>query len=236
METIGRPRTGSLAAVLFDLDGVLADTEPLNAEAYLRAFRSLGVAVEASAFRRAVLVDGKRVTELFGELGGRASVEELYRAKDALFLGELGAHLRPRDGIEPLLAELVAAHVPCGVVTTSRRVNVDFILARFGWADRFDVVVSLEDVLHPKPDPEPYRLALRRLDVPATNVAAVEDSPHGVRAAAAAGLTVVGAPAADTPGIGLPGAHLVVTDLRDLTLVRLEALMDAESHSGSADH
>ncbi len=221
----GRPARG-IEAVLFDLDGVIADSEPLNAEAYIRSFGQLGVHVSREDFRQAVCVKGMRVTALFRQLGGRASDADIYRLKDSLFYGELAAALRPRPGVRELLIQVQSRHIPCAIVTTARREVAHFTLDRVGVPEQwFAAIVALGDTKETKPNPEPYLLALERLGAQAGHSVAIEDSASGVASAAAAGLVVIATPTPDTKRGDFTRAALEVDDLTELSVATLAQII-----------
>ncbi|MBK9244694.1 MAG: HAD-IA family hydrolase [Burkholderiales bacterium] len=195
-------------AVIFDVDGTLAETErDGHRVAFNRAFAEAGLPWRW----------GER---LYGELlavtGGRERIEsfarrfapdflqapaavariaELHRRKNAHYAAIVqqgGLPLRP--GVPRLLDELAAAGLRLAVATTTSRANLEVLLGATLGADamsRFEFAVCGEDVACKKPDPEAYLLALRRLQLPAARCVAVEDSANGLRAALGAGIPTV---------------------------------------------
>jgi HAD superfamily hydrolase (TIGR01509 family) len=129
-----------------------------------------------------------------------------------------------RPGARELLAEVAAAGVPYGLVTSSQREFADAVLAATGM--RFPVTVCGEDVTATKPDPEPYLLGAKLLDTDPACCVALEDSPNGVASATAAGCRVVAIPSL-VPIPAAPG-RLVVSSLRDVSLATLGALYGPE--------
>jgi len=122
-------------------------------------------------------------------------------------------------GARELLHELSTRGTPLGLVSNSPLRFVQRSLEIVGFADRFDVVVSAHEVAAPKPAPDPYLEACRQLGVDAgPNVIALEDSPTGVTAARAAGLTVIGIPSLE--GIVLEEAHEIASSLLDEVVAR----------------
>jgi len=123
--------------------------------------------------------------------GDLASIGEEYVA---LVRERFQREVRPQPGAVELLASL-AGRVPLAIASNSRREMVELALARSGVTGPFQVIVSAEDVEHPKPAPDLYLLACRRLGVDPSEAIAVEDSPTGVRSAKAAGMACIQVPA-----------------------------------------
>jgi HAD superfamily hydrolase (TIGR01509 family) len=148
---------------------------------------------------------------------------------NGVIVDEAGWHRgeqRARDGIADLITELSDAGILLAVATSGRRATAREALTRLGLADRFAVIVGLEDVRLPKPDPEVYRRAVEHLNVTPAEAAAIDDSPRGVRAARAAGLAAVAMPAEGTLRFGFGAAHLLVDSPLQLNLAALSVLVD----------
>jgi beta-phosphoglucomutase len=179
-------------AVLFDFDGVIADTENVHVAAWQRTFGVMGwIEADETCARAAEIDDRAFVAEVFERRkieGG--NVEGWVARKQELTLQLLADSPRVYPGIVRLI-ERLKGKVRLGVVTTTWRGNVEAVLKAAGLLGAFEVVVAKEDVTVPKPDPEGYRLALAKLDLPPGDVVALEDSPTGLAAAKAAGLRVI---------------------------------------------
>jgi HAD superfamily hydrolase (TIGR01509 family) len=125
-----------------------------------------------------------------------------------------------RPGARELLAEVAAAGLPYGLVTSSQRAFADAVLTATGMT--FPVTVCAEDATATKPDPAPYLVAVKLLDVDPAGCVVLEDSPNGVASATAAGCRVVAVPSL----VSIPPAagRLVVLSLRDVSLATLRGL------------
>jgi len=194
-----------VAAVIFDLDGVLVSTEELHFQAWRHLASELGIDLDrhAAGWRKA---GGHRHgLEMVLALGGRTCTEaesiELAERKDGYYR-ELLSSLSPLDvlpGVEPVLTGLAQAGTAMAVGSSSR--NARSILDRIGLLDRFTVVADGSEISRPKPDPEVFLLAASRLGVDPARCVVVEDSPIGIAAALAAGMRVVAlGEARDCPG------------------------------------
>lgn len=211
-----------LAAVLFDMDGLLVDTEPLWLETETEVMARLG-----APWRREdqlQLLGGsmeRTVGYLLGKATRPATPEAVERwLTDGMLARARAGRVTVLSGARELLAEVTAAALPFALVTSSLRPIAEAVLAGTGL--RFPVTVCGEDVLVTKPDPAPYLLAAKLLDVDPARCVALEDSPNGVAAATAAGCRVVAVPSfVDIPPA--PG-RLVTRSLRDVTLATLRTL------------
>lgn len=200
--------TRALEALLWDVDGTLAETERDGHRlAFNQAFQETGLpwVWDVAHYGALLRVTGGR-ERLLHDMSSRADApptaderEKLARAlhqrKNALY-GDIvrSGRLPLRPGVAELVREAAQDGVKLAIVTTTSRMNVDVLMqAHFGprWQDLFTVQVCGEDVRHKKPDPEAYQLALARLALGAPACAAIEDSPGGVAAARAAEIAVV---------------------------------------------
>jgi HAD superfamily hydrolase (TIGR01509 family) len=218
----------ALQAVLFDMDGLLVDTEPLWFEIESEVMARLGG--DWSQADQAKLVGGSLQTTLdylLGKATRPVSRERLARwMLDGMVsrLNRSSVTLRP--GAFDLLAEVTVAGAPYALVTSSERVIMDAVLRGTGL--EFPVTVCAEDVTRIKPDPEPYLLATKLLGVDPASSVVLEDSPNGVVAAEAAGCRVIAVPnVAPVP----PAPGRVIVD--SLTAVSLGMLR--ELAGGAAD-
>jgi HAD superfamily hydrolase (TIGR01509 family) len=204
--------------VIFDLDGVLINSEPTHLRAYQDVLRGYGVQLSDADYYETYLVYSDReVLERLVPDPGR--VDEAAAAKSRRYLELIASGVVPfADGLA-LLGRTEGWRV--GLATGSLRREAELALASLGVRERFRCVVSIEECRHGKPAPEPYLLAAAALGVDPTACVAVEDSPGGVQAAKAAGMRCV----AVTHTCGrerLREADLVVDDLG---AVDLDALL-----------
>jgi beta-phosphoglucomutase len=176
-------------AVLFDFDGVIADTENIHVASWERTFGQIGLEVPAGDCGRAAEIDDRAfLAEIFARQQiADGDIAGWVRRKQELTVALLADSPRIYPGIAALVQRL-RHHARLAVVSTTWRANIETVLHATGLADAFEVVVAKEDVATPKPDPACYRLALARLRVPAAAAVALEDSPTGLASARAAGL------------------------------------------------
>jgi HAD superfamily hydrolase (TIGR01509 family) len=218
--------TDGLAAVLFDMDGLLVDTEPLWLETETEVMARLG-ATWSEADQEALL--GGSMDRTVRYLLDKATRPQAPRTVAQWMLDGMLDRVRAgrvvvRPGARELLGEVTAAGVPRALVTSSERSFAEAVLASTGMT--FPVAVFGDDVTATKPDPEPYLLAAKLLDVDPERCVALEDSPNGVASAGAAGCRVVAVPSL----VSIPAAarRVVVRSLREVTLADLRRYVTME--------
>lgn len=183
---------GSELALIFDVDGVIVDSNPAHRLAWEAFNRRYGIETTEEMHRR---MYGKRndeiVLDFFGALPP-AEVAARGAAKEVLYREMISS--RVESMLLPGLREFLARHAasPMAVASNAEPANIDFLLDRAGLRHYFRAVVDGHQVRHPKPDPEIYLRAARQLGVPPASSIVFEDSYAGVAAGKAAGMRVVG--------------------------------------------
>jgi beta-phosphoglucomutase-like phosphatase (HAD superfamily) len=219
----------SLGAVIFDMDGVLVDSEPIYDRETTVFLAELGVAADPAFYDT---LRGLPPLEVWSRLADRYELPqrldwlaaESIRRLDAHF-GSLGP-LDPVAGAGELVAELAAAGVPLAVASSSVASRVAAVLDALGLARWFPVTVSGDEVAHGKPAPDIFLEAASRLGVDPAGCVVVEDSFNGVTAALAAGMRCVAYAADGSDHPERARADLVVDDLRGVSVERLRRLVD----------
>lgn len=223
-------RNHGLHAVIFDFDGIVADTEKLHYLAFERvlAVRGLGISWE-DYVETCIGFDDRDVFRLRLGAGGETPEGEALQAlvdRKALAFVELvqeqGAPIYP--GVWTLVRRLHEAGQPLCVCSGALRSDIDAVLRAAGFEHSFELVVTAEEVTRSKPDPESYLLALERLmqthpdrGIRAEGVVAIEDTPTGIAAARGAGLLVLGVTNTH-PREALSEAHWAVDSLEAVSL------------------
>ena len=219
-----RPADPVLAAVLFDMDGLLVDTEHAWAQAEVAVMAWLGHPHWSQA-ETSQMVGGPltKVAAYMKRVSGSDRSARRIEAQLVATMADLLAHgADHRPGAQALLDDLTANSVPCALVSSSPRSLVDAVLASVG-GGHFTTTIAGDEVLRTKPFPDPYLLACDRLGVSAARAVVLEDSPVGVAAAEAAGCMVVAVPFV-VPIEAAPGRH-VVASLEELDTARLRLLL-----------
>lgn len=219
----------TLKALIFDVDGTLADTEETHRVAFNAAFAEFGLDWDWSRAQYAQLLaisGGRERMQAYAEsLGGRFErpdnlpefIRSMHRYKTARYAEMLReGRIRLRPGVLRLITEARAEGLRLAIATSSAYSNVKTLLDANlpdGWAGWFDVIAACDDVETKKPSPAVYNYALLKLGLEAEDCIALEDTPNGCRAAAAAGLTTVITTHYLTEGHDFRDADLVVDQL-----------------------
>ncbi|GAB3038252.1 HAD family hydrolase [Spirosoma pulveris] len=217
-----------MKAVIFDMDGVIVDTNPHHRIAWREYYQRYGKTLSDEDFVQHV--SGKHNNDILGHLfAGQAlspdEAKRLAHEKEALFR-ELYEHdITPVAGLIPFLQSLKAANIRTAVATSAPVENLDFVMDALGIRSYFDVLLNESMVSHPKPDPEIYQKAMSLLGVEPTESIIFEDSMTGIQAAKAAGATVVGMSTTQSPDELWPFVDDVAHDFTDMTVDRLEKLV-----------
>jgi HAD superfamily hydrolase (TIGR01509 family) len=223
-ETVTGVRRLSIRAVVFDLDGLMFDTEALFFQVASQMLAARG-RVFTHEMMRAMI--GRRAAESGPLLKAMARLDEpvddLLAEARTRFYELMDTAVHPTPGLIALLHHLRERRLPLAVATSSRRVYAEGLLQSHGLLDRFAFLLTSEDVTRGKPDPEIYRLAAARFGLPPASTLVLEDSPPGIAAAKGAGAFAVGVPHEHSPAEGLAAADLIVPRLDDPALLSLFA-------------
>ena len=218
----------SLAAVVFDFDGVVFDSETPEYESHRRLYEECGIALTVEEWCDAIGVwsaehDDRRFDALRARAAAAPARADYHTRRHALF--EELAPRAPMRGIVGLLDELDRAEVPAAIASTAPSRWVRPAIARLGLTMRFRAIVTGDDVARRKPAPDVYLEAARRLGVDPRLAVAIEDSAPGLAAARAAGMRAVAIPHWLTERHDLSTAELRVEHAGELSLARLDALV-----------
>jgi HAD superfamily hydrolase (TIGR01509 family) len=238
--------TTPLQALIFDVDGTLADTEHLHRVAFNEAFSRAGLdwQWDANTYRRLILVAGGRERIAHWQREHRApgapawtsdspEVRTLHASKTAIYTDWVGRGEIPlRDGVERLVREARASGLRLAIATTTSPPNIDALLGfSLGpdWRDFFEVIEDADTAPRRKPDPQVYQQALSRMGLTADACLAFEDSITGLQAAIAARLPTLVTPSHYTHHQDFRGALRVMPSLADVTVEQLHAWHGAQA-------
>ena len=213
-------------ALLFDLDGTIAETDSLHLPTWVDALQPHGVEVDEEFYRHRI--SGRNTAEIVRELLPDLTDEQgrsIGDAKEASFR-ERASELEPLPGLVDFIERGRKRGMRIALVTNAPEENVETILPALKLRGLFDAVVLADEVEAVKPDPAPYRAALERTGVPAERALAFEDSVSGISSSVAAGIPTVGITSSQDPR-RLIGAGAFMTAV-DFTDPQLRALIEAE--------
>jgi HAD superfamily hydrolase (TIGR01509 family) len=212
-------------ALLFDLDGTLAETDSLHLPTWVDVLKPHGIDVDEEFYRQRISgrSNGEVVTDLLPDLPAEEG-REMTDAKEASFR-ERAIELEPLPGLVDYLDEVKRRGLATALVTNAPQENVEAVLLALELGDFFDEVILSDDVGAVKPDPAPYETALERLGVSPEAALAFEDSTSGIASSVGAGIPTVGITSTQEPEkLREAGAF---TTAEDFTDPKLRELLDS---------
>jgi HAD superfamily hydrolase (TIGR01509 family) len=222
-------------ALLFDLDGTLVDSDAQHLVAFQRVFAPHGIALDRDAYAANIMgASNEMIARLYLSHLPPDEQATTLDAKEAAYRSGLG-EVEPIKGAVALLDYADRRGFKRAVVTNAPRANAERVLDALGIGHRLPILVIGAELPRAKPDPLPYLTGLERTGATASHSLAFEDSLSGVRAAAAAGLAVVGLTTTLDPQTLIEaGATLAARDFTDPRIFALiETRIDADAHDGA---
>ena len=212
-----------IRAVLFDMDGLIVDTEPIHFQAFREYLKQFKVEMPESLMRAFVgFSEAENMRDLKEKYGIETPVEEMVLGRRAIYLNLVQTEpLTVFPGFWELTEEVGKRGLKQAVVSSSTRDQVETVLPRLfemrpdlrGPDSYFDAVVTGSDITHTKPAPDIYLLAAEKIGLPPEECLAFEDTPPGLKAATSAGCTAVAVPNEYSRGLEFPGARAVIGSL-----------------------
>ena len=208
-----------LAAILFDLDGTLANTDPIHFLTWQELLRTYDLEIDETFYK--TRISGRLNPVIVQDILPQLTASEGKRVADEkeAHFRRLATELQCLPGLSDVIAWTDECRLQRALVTNAPRANAEFMLEVLELIEIFPQVILAEDAPAGKPDPAPYLLALSRLGVKPEEALAFEDSPSGIRSAVAAGIYTVGI-ASTHPSQNLfdAGATMVIPDFTDSQL------------------
>ncbi|MCF6157556.1 MAG: HAD family phosphatase [wastewater metagenome] len=183
-----------MKAIIFDMDGVLVDSMPYHAEAWSTVLKDIGIHIDKRMIYEIEGANSRKVIDTifrqFGRTPTEEEIQDLGNKKSKIF--EEIAQVKPFDGIQELL-ELVQSRYKLAVVSGSNQNTVHNIINTF-FPNVFQVIIDGETTEISKPSPEPYLVAVQKLDIPKDQCLVIENAPLGIQSAKSAGLRCIAIP------------------------------------------
>lgn len=200
-------------AVIFDMDGTILDTETLFRAIVFEVCTELGFEMTDAVHHSMVGSSHEHTNRLLVEAYGVSFPYTQFDERCRIIMHERMHAIVPlKAGAQEIIHELHGRGIPTAVATSSRRTHVELHLGRSGLMEMFSTIVTRDDVINPKPHPEPYLMAAARLGIDPRHCLALEDSFTGVRAAHAAGMQTVMVPDLVRPNDDIRALGIAILD------------------------
>lgn len=219
--------------MIFDMDGVLVDTEPIYIDINRHLFKELGVEMSEERIMSYVGVPAKRMwAEIRRDFLLPESLDELIQAERSEQWQRMSAMtlLPPTDGVVPFLKQLMNAGIRRAIASSTALDLVQLIISKALIGRYFDVVISSDAVKEGKPAPDIFLCAASELGCAPSECVVVEDSPHGIRGAKRAGMKTVGFANQLSSNLDLSEADMVITDFATASVVKIMELLNPASN------
>lgn len=213
----------NLKAVIFDMDGVLVDSNDAHLEAFKIFGREVGATMTREFFLSAVGMHNTQIMPMW--LGSHLTSEQIDdygRRKEEIYRTVAAGHLKAIPGVLDLLKEVRALGLKTAVGSSGPRENVQLALKTLQIENEFDAIVTGSDITHGKPNPEVFLKAAQKMNLSPTECLVIEDAPSGVKAALAAGMRVV-AITTSKPAADLKDASRVIERFAQLKATELSS-------------
>ena len=212
-------------AVIWDMDGVIADTAPYHFRAWRDVFRQNGAEYTEAAFKKNF---GKRndaiIKNILGEDIPQSRIEAIAQEKEEIFRRGAAGNINPLPGVIELLNSLNDSGFHQALGSSAPRENIQLIIRELGIVECFQIIVSGRDVKEGKPNPQGFLMAAKKLNVSPADCVVIEDAIAGVAAAKSAGMKCLAVTNTNPKG-SLAEADLVVDTLEGITAIDITGLL-----------
>jgi beta-phosphoglucomutase family hydrolase len=215
-----------LKAVIFDMDGVIVDSEPAHLRVCLRLFKDMNIDISEEEYKKFIGVSNTSMwTTLKNDYKLGQTVEELAKRQATANIEDFKCgNEKPIPGIVDLLSYLKIEKIKIGLASSSPMEAIEMILERFGIRHYFDAVVSGEGLKRGKPAPDIFLKTAELLRVPSECCVVIEDSNHGVTAARSAGMRCIGFQNINSGKQDLSHSDIIVDSIEKLNITILKEL------------
>ena len=217
-----------IKAIIFDLDGVIVESEKAHIEAEQQAFLEHGVQISAEGLHKYTGTTAKMMfTELIKKHKLNTTFEEIFSQKEEILFKLLEQEAEPTRGVIELLEKLKKRNVKLAIGSSSNKKLIEYVLRKLSITHLFDCVVSAENIVHSKPNPEIFLKAAAELGVSPVECAVIEDAKLGVEAAKRAGIKCVGYRNPNSGQQDLSKADMIIDDFTKVDVDKLLSQIDA---------
>jgi beta-phosphoglucomutase family hydrolase len=211
-----------IKAVIFDMDGVIVDSEPMHIEAEKQTLLKYGVKITTAELRTYTGTTAEfEFNDLIRKYKLNTTANTLFNEKEDILFRLLEERTEPTKGVIDLIKNLKQHGFKLGIATSGHRKLARYYLDKLGIEPLFDTVVCAEDIARSKPDPEIFLKAAQRLGAEPTECIVIEDAKLGIEAATRAGMKCIGYSNPNSGNQDLSKANWVVSDFTKLDLQRL---------------
>lgn len=209
-----------MKAVIFDMDGVIIDSEPIHFEVDMQTMRDLGFDISSEELEKYVGTTNEYMfTDLKNKYNINQSIEEIINYKVELTKKKIiQSDLEPIEGIKELLVDLKNKNIPTAIASSSPRSFIDVVVSKFNLQDYFNYIVSGEEVVNGKPAPDVYIETARKLGLSPEECTVIEDSRNGVLAAKTAGMKCIGFQNINSGNQDLSKADIIVKSITEIKI------------------
>ncbi len=210
-------------AVIFDMDGVLVDSQPIHYKADMIALEKLGVSVSLEQLQKYTGTSNpNRFARFKKDFGIAQSVEEITVLQESIIFDLIAKNdLQPIKGVKQLLDNLKLHSLNLAVASSSSHKFIDAVLTKINIKDYFDIIVSGEDLKNSKPAPDIFLATANKLNITPADCIVIEDSENGVLAAIAANMKCIGYINPNSGNQDLTKATLIVDDFTKIDIHRV---------------
>lgn len=212
-----------MRAVIFDMDGVIIDSEPIHFQVDMKTMKDLGCRITVEELNKYVGTTNEyMLTEIKKNYKITQSIEEIIKYKVEITKKIiLECDLEPLEGIRALLQELKNNNIPAAIASSSPRDLIDVVVSKFQLKDYFSYIVSGEEVEEGKPAPDVYIKTSEKLGIKPKDCVVIEDSKNGVLAAKKAGMKCIGFQNLNSGNQDLSMADIIVKSITEVDIYSL---------------
>lgn len=210
--------------IIFDMDGVLIDSEPVYLEINLKMFSELGIEMDDDDYKALVGMPSLPMwTMLKKKYNFDKDVNEIILSEKNKMIEILDSGIisKPMDGISDLLTELKSAEYNLSVASSSAKDNIELVLKKIGITEYFEFIISGEEVVNGKPDPEMFLKVSEKFKVSSSECIVIEDSTNGINAAISAGMKCIGFKNNESNHQDVSKADIIIQNFEKLNIERI---------------